>query len=149
MVFQQVDGFNAILFYTVTIFNASGTTLDSHLSTIIVGLLLVVAFTIAAFFIDLMGRRFLLMTSGALMTLSLASLGIFFYVKQFHEAAVVSIQWLPLTALLVYITGYGTGVGSLPWLIMTEIIPNPVIGKSLDLLLEVEIDIVTKTLLSN
>jgi facilitated trehalose transporter len=38
MFFQQLSGINAVIFYTLKIFEAAGSTVDKDLSTIIVGL---------------------------------------------------------------------------------------------------------------
>lgn len=47
MLFQQTTGINAIVFYTVSIFQAAGSTIDERYATIIVGAVQLV-FTIAS-----------------------------------------------------------------------------------------------------
>lgn len=42
-------GINAVVFFTVRIFEAAGTTLDSNLCSIIVGVVLLVSITVSAF----------------------------------------------------------------------------------------------------
>jgi len=55
--FQQLSGINAIMFYTVMIFNSSGSTIDSNLSAIIVGAMNFLASLMAAMVIDYTGRK--------------------------------------------------------------------------------------------
>lgn len=57
MFFQQTSGYSAVLFYTVMIFNASGSSLNSYICTIIVGGVNVVATLIACMLIDRLGRK--------------------------------------------------------------------------------------------
>lgn len=57
MFLQQASGYSAVLFYTVMIFNASGSSLDSYVCTIITGAVNVVATLIAAVLIDKLGRK--------------------------------------------------------------------------------------------
>lgn len=57
MFFQQTSGYSAVLFYTVTIFNATGSSLNSYFCTIIVGTVNVVATLIAVMLIDRLGRK--------------------------------------------------------------------------------------------
>lgn len=57
MFLQQASGYSAVLFYTVMIFNASGSSLDSYVCTIITGAVNVVATLIASVLIDKLGRK--------------------------------------------------------------------------------------------
>lgn len=50
MLFQQTTGINAIIFYTVSIFQTAGSTIDSRYATIIVGAVQLV-FTVASGFL--------------------------------------------------------------------------------------------------
>jgi facilitated trehalose transporter len=72
---QQMCGINAIIFFSVDLFNAAGTTLDSFVETIIVAVVQVVGTVLAALVIDKLGRRPLTLLSGFLMAVSAYTLG--------------------------------------------------------------------------
>lgn len=79
LVFQQVSGIDSIVFYTVSIFQASGSTIGEYESTIIVGAVQVVATGVSLVLVDSRGRRALLLVSGAVMAVSMGALGVYFY----------------------------------------------------------------------
>lgn len=81
MLIQQLSGINAVIFYTVDIFEMSGSTISGHLSTIIVGIVNLLATFVANAVIDKVGRKVLVYISSGLMVVSLLSLGSFFAVQ--------------------------------------------------------------------
>lgn len=119
MGFQQLCGINAIIFYTVDIFQAAGSSVSPWVATMVVGVVQVVASVVAFAVVDRLGRRVLLASSCALMALSLALLAAYFYPSSPLRA------WgaLPVTALSVYIFFYSWGFGPLPWFMMAELLP--------------------------
>nr|CAD7424485.1 unnamed protein product [Timema monikensis] len=121
---QQLTGINAILFYCQTIFQTSGSGLDSSVATIIVGTVMLLASTCTPFVVDSLGRRILLLFSAGGMAVSLAALGTFFNLQN-NGSDTSSIGWLPVVSLVVYIIVYSVGFGSLPWAVMGELFtPN-------------------------
>lgn len=72
-------------------------------------------------FVDKVGRKVLLFTSGILITLTLLTLGIYFRLIDTGNDAANSLGWLPLTALCIYLVGYAVGYGPLPWLLISEV----------------------------
>ncbi|CAG0891792.1 unnamed protein product [Darwinula stevensoni] len=129
MFFQQFSGINAVIFYTVDIFRAAGSTVDGYLSTIIVGLVNLASTIFANVFVDRLGRKVLMYVSGTVMTVSLAALGAFFYLKNtYGSEGVSSLGWLPLTSLVLYVIAFSFGVGPVPWLMMGEIFPSKIKG---------------------
>lgn len=119
MVFEQLSGFNAVIFYTVDIFSAAGSEIDAHLSTVIVGAVQVAATVVSSILVDKTGRRVLLIFSEVVMTVSLAGLGLFFYLQ--HRNGGVppdGLGWLPLTSLIVFIIAVAQGIGPLSWTVM-------------------------------
>lgn len=144
-VFQVICGLDPILVYTVDIFkSASGpggraAAIDEYTSTIIFGVIELVAGILAAFFVDKTGRRFLLLLSEVVMVLSLMTLGLFFYLRAGVQpasdvppsAAVIQsslLNWLPLISLSIYILAYSLGLGPVGYLLMGEILPLRVKG---------------------
>ncbi|VVC96024.1 unnamed protein product [Leptidea sinapis] len=61
--FQQFSGINAVLFYMTDIFDASGSSIESSIATIIIGAVQVLASCITPFVVDRLGRRILLLIS--------------------------------------------------------------------------------------
>lgn len=82
LVLQQISGIDAIIFFTVEIFRASGSSINEHLATIMVGLVQLVSNIAALFVVDKSGRKPLLLISAVLMCISMASMGTAFYLKQ-------------------------------------------------------------------
>ncbi|XP_041974758.1 facilitated trehalose transporter Tret1-like [Aricia agestis] len=130
MAFQQLSGINAVIFYTVKIFAMSGSSVDKHLSTIIVGVVNFLSTFIATALIDRTGRKILLYISSVTMTVTLVILGAFFYVRDSMHLDVESLGWLPLTSLMIYLLGFSLAFGPIPWLMMGEILPSKVRGEA-------------------
>lgn len=57
MLFQQLSGINAVIFYAGEIFKASGSTMDSNVSSMLIGVVNFAATFIATLVIDRFGRK--------------------------------------------------------------------------------------------
>lgn len=55
------------------------------------------------------------------MTITLITLGVFFYLQDKDPATASNIGWLPLTSLCIYIIAFALGFGPIPWLMMSEV----------------------------
>jgi len=122
LIFQQVSGIDAIIFYTVSIFHSAGSQIDDHLATILVGLVQLVANFLSLFIVDRAGRRPLLIASGFLMCVALAALGTHFHLEKHGMAEGLGL--LPLISLMVFMVGFSIGYCSIPFLLMGELIPE-------------------------
>nr|XP_033328585.1 facilitated trehalose transporter Tret1-like [Megalopta genalis] len=120
MFFQQASGVNAVIFYTVMIFEAAGSSLPPALSSILVALVQLVMSGVAALIVDRAGRKPLLMISTAVMSVSLIALGYYFRQKD-SGSDVGSLGWLPLTSLIVFMVAFSVGLGPVPWMLMGEL----------------------------
>lgn len=78
---QQLSGIDAIIFFTVEIFRSAGSSIDSHIATIIVGVVQLGSNILALFVVDKAGRKPLLIVSGFIMLVSTASMGVAFYLN--------------------------------------------------------------------
>lgn len=125
MLLQQFCGINSIIYFTVAIFDKAGSSIDKNLSTIIVGIVQLLATISSMFLVDRAGRRILLFVSGFGMAVALAALGSFFYLLEIYgEEVQDSLGWLPLASLLLFIMAYSCGYANVPFLIMGEIFPT-------------------------
>lgn len=133
MAFQQLSGINAVIFYTVQIFQMSGSTVDENLSTIIVGIMNFASTFVATALIDRVGRKILLYFSSVTLILTLVVLGTFFYVRDVLVMNVEGLKWLPLASVMIYLLGFSLGFGPIPWLMMGEILPAKIRGAAASL----------------
>jgi facilitated trehalose transporter len=122
LIFQQVSGIDAIVFYTVSIFHSAGSQLDDHLATIIVGLVRLVADFVSLFIVDHAGRKPLLIASGAVMCVALTALGTHFHLQKYGMEQ--SLGLLPVISLIVFMVGFSIGYCGIPFLLMGELIPE-------------------------
>lgn len=72
----------------------------------------------------------MLLVSTTIDALSLLTLGIYFLLKEQLGRDVSSVSWLPLVCLVVYIAAYCLGIGPLPWIVMSEVLPPNVKGSA-------------------
>ncbi|XP_025831249.1 facilitated trehalose transporter Tret1-like, partial [Agrilus planipennis] len=123
--FQQFSGINVILFYSQTIFAATGSTIPPDLSSIVIGATQIVASFITPAVVEKKGKRFLLLISGIGMGIAEGVLGYYFYLKT-AGSNVQPIFWLPVACLIVFILAYCSGFGPLPWAVCAELFTSDV-----------------------
>ncbi|XP_030766943.1 facilitated trehalose transporter Tret1-like [Sitophilus oryzae] len=119
MIFQQLSGVNAVLFYANDIFKRSGGSISPGASSILVGVVQVVATLCSTLLIDKAGRKILLILSDFVMCLALVALGLFFYFDETHDLSDYS--FIPLISIASFIVFFSIGLGPIPWMIMGEI----------------------------
>ncbi|XP_058811697.1 facilitated trehalose transporter Tret1-like [Topomyia yanbarensis] len=121
--FQQLSGINVILFYSQTIFAKTGSSLAPAISTILVGIVQVLASGATPLIVDRLGRKPILLVSAAGMCLAHGTMGLYFYMDYIKSDAVDSISWLPIFSLIFFVTVYCVGFGPLPWAVLGEMFP--------------------------
>ncbi|XP_026472581.1 facilitated trehalose transporter Tret1-like [Ctenocephalides felis] len=132
MVFQQLSGINAVIFYSVSIFKLAGSDLDPAVSSIIIAAVQVVMSLAAIGLVEKFGRKTLLMISSTVMGICLAALGYYFRVQTSGED-VTSLGWLPLSSLVLFIVAFCIAYGPIPWMVMGEIFSADVKGAACSL----------------
>ncbi|KAI9583962.1 hypothetical protein GQX74_010297 [Glossina fuscipes] len=128
MMFQQFSGINVMMFYATDVFVLAKTGLEPKISTIVVGLVQVIATFVALFLIDRSGRRTLLMISSFVMSLSTMGLGVYFFIMDRDSETALSICWFPVLCCCLFIMMYSLGMGAIPWLIMAETFAEDIKG---------------------
>jgi SP family facilitated glucose transporter-like MFS transporter 8 len=123
MIFRQLSGINAVIFYTVDIFKEAGSTLSPSMATIVVGISQVLATYVSSLLVERTGRRMLLLFSDATMAVCHVILVVYFYLKQIN-VPVKAFGWLPLLCVAIFIGVFNLGFGPLPWVMMAELVPN-------------------------
>uniref|UniRef100_A0A182WEI2 Major facilitator superfamily (MFS) profile domain-containing protein n=1 Tax=Anopheles minimus TaxID=112268 RepID=A0A182WEI2_9DIPT len=118
---QQLSGIDAVVFFTVEIFHAAGSSMDGHLATIIVGTVQVLSNGAALFVVDRAGRKPLLIMSGLIMCIAMASMGAAFHLNSIGNTC---FGYLPVVSLIVFMIGFSIGFGSIPFLLMGELFPT-------------------------
>ena len=120
--FNQLSGINAILYYSNYIFAAAGfSQLSGSLQTVLIGFMNLLATLLGMSLIDKLGRKTLLLTGAAGMTVALSGVAAVFF-TQSHQAALV---WL----LVAYIFFFAISQGAVIWVYIAEVFPNRVRAK--------------------
>jgi len=126
--FQQVTGINTVIYYAPTILQSSGLPSASTaiLATAGIGLVNVLMTVVAMWLIDRVGRRPLLLTGIAGMTVSLAVLGFVFR----HSAQNAVVAQAAVITLMAYVTFFAISLGPIFWLLIAEIFPLKIRGQA-------------------
>ncbi|KAJ0971687.1 hypothetical protein J5N97_019646 [Dioscorea zingiberensis] len=125
LVLQLLSGMNAILFYSSNIFKAAGLS-SSNIATCGIGVIQVVATGVTTWLMDKAGRRLLLIISSSGMTVSLLLVSVAFYLKDVtsEDSKFYSVlSMLSLVGLVALVISFCLGLGAIPWIIMSEILP--------------------------
>ncbi|KAL2513019.1 Sugar transporter ERD6-like 6 [Abeliophyllum distichum] len=127
---QQLTGTNGVIFYSAAIFESAGIS-SSNIATVGVGAIQVIATAISTWLVDKTGRRLLLITSSSGMAISLLVVAVAFFVKGFvsEDSSLYSILGiLSVVGVVCMIVAFSLGMGPIPWLIMSEILPIKIKG---------------------
>ncbi|KAH8314336.1 hypothetical protein KR059_002967, partial [Drosophila kikkawai] len=125
-VFQQWTGINAILFYSSSIFEDTGSGISGSLASIIIGVTQVLSTLVGVLIIDKAGRRILLLVSGLLMAVTTALMGVYFQLKESSPGSMDNFGWLPISSICIFIVFFSIGFGPVPWLVMAELFSEDV-----------------------
>lgn len=118
LLFTQLSGINAVIFYTGSIFEQTKSNITSTNATIIVGVMQVVATFTASLTVDHLGRRLLLIMSATTMCICNIGLGVYFYLLDHNYDSIGSLSWLPISSLCIYIIAFALGLGPIPWVLV-------------------------------
>ncbi|XP_022701777.1 facilitated trehalose transporter Tret1-like isoform X1 [Varroa jacobsoni] len=121
MVAQQGSAVNAVVFYAEDIFHRAGSSLSAYTCMVAFGLEQVIGAVISMSLIDSYGRRYLLLGSSFLVSISLYTMVVYFI-----ELKSPSGQWgwIPLVAMSIYAIAFAVGLGPVAWVMMGELLPQ-------------------------
>jgi len=141
---QQVTGQPSVLYFATNIFKGAGFKSSAALSSVGVGFVKLLATLFTVFRVDRYGRRVLLLSGIAMMTVALAVLGTSFLFRECSDTQVplkdckeddvrLPQGWAICTvaALMLYVSGYQVGFGPISWLMISEIFPLNIRGAAL------------------
>ncbi|XP_022940506.1 sugar transporter ERD6-like 6 isoform X2 [Cucurbita pepo subsp. pepo] len=130
LMLQQLTGINAVLFYSSTIFAAAGVK-SSNAATFGLGAVQVIATAVTTWLVDRAGRRILLIVSTAGMTFSLLIVSSVFFLKG-HTPDTSNLfgilSTLSVVGVVALVVFFSLGLGAIPWIIMSEILPINIKG---------------------
>ncbi|KAG9310116.1 general substrate transporter [Chiua virens] len=120
--FQQLCGFNTLMYYSASLFQEIGFNQPTAVGLIISGTNFL--FTLVALkWIDIVGRRRIMLWSAPGMIVGLALAAIAFYFMTEHTGNVLvtgehySQVWsaIVLLSMIIYVASYASGLGNVPW----------------------------------
>ena len=136
MFFQRFSFINAALYYGATIFRNAGIANAPLVSALSIGGVLIIATLISVIFVDIVGRKILLVISSVAMSLSSLVLGIQYLITDSicdgltgskttsgHAICQNNIGWLAVAASAVFVIAISMAWGPVPWLLMSELLP--------------------------
>lgn len=112
----QATGINGILFFLPKVLSTRGSPQLAPILTIVVGVVNFLSTFFALFLVDRSGRKPLLLIGTSIMGLSLALVGVSFYVK-------AGSVWFTFVSVSLFHVGFEIGPGCLFWIIISEIFP--------------------------
>lgn len=135
---QSFSGAACFATYMQYIFDASPAKISSVNATIICNILSLVTTLSAAYFLDKLGRRLVVMTSLAGCAFFLTCVASYFYIEQNETSIDLSnVTWIPLVGTIFYIIVFSSGLVMVPTLMLGELFPANTKMKALPVLVGV------------
>lgn len=124
-VIQQFTGINVIMYYAPRILNEAGfsTTAEQMWGTVLIGTINVLATFIAIAFVDRLGRKPIMYVGFTVMGIGMLSLGGFFHLGLGGDGANLTMSYLAVASLVVFIIGFAMSAGPIIWILCAEIFP--------------------------
>lgn len=120
-IIQQFTGMNVMMYFSPKIFEIAGFigTKNQLLSTLLVGLVNVLATLIAIISVDKLGRKPILYIGFTIMAIGMSILSLVLYIGHGH----IGHQYLSIISLLIFVAGFAMSAGPIIWIICAEIQP--------------------------
>ncbi|XP_063610356.1 facilitated trehalose transporter Tret1-like [Penaeus indicus] len=119
-ILRELGGKGAVFGYSVYMFRKAGVQLDAFYCTLFVGVARFASTCASASTLDLVGRKPLLVAAAVICAASEGVAGAFLLLE------IEGATWMPLVSMIVFVTGYGIGLGPIPWAYLGELLPTPV-----------------------
>ncbi|KAH8319051.1 hypothetical protein KR067_006030, partial [Drosophila pandora] len=123
LVFNQLCGCFTMLNYTAVIFEQAGASLQPTVAAIIVGVIQVLGNYVSTMLVERLGRKILLIVSAVGISLSQGVMATYSYC-QMKQYQVESFSWVPVVAFSFMIFVAALGLMSLPFLVISELMPQ-------------------------
>lgn len=125
--FMQICGLNSILFYLEIILRkAQCNIINPGEMVIYINLFSIGAALISMLLNDKFGRRFLMLLSSIGIVISMIMMMSHFLIIDYMDFDVSNLQWLPITAMILFTSFFSVGFNSVPSTVTSEIIPSNV-----------------------
>lgn len=123
MALNQFCGVFAMMNFTATIFNESGSTLSPNVSSIIAGTTMIIGAVLCTFLVEKAGRKMLFAISAFGISLGLGVMSLYTFATS-RGVNLTDYSWIPMAALSFVNFIYNWGVNTLPFLYVSEIVPR-------------------------
>lgn len=123
---QQCSGASSLEAYSQVIFDSGKSFISADVCGILYSFSGLAFPFICGIAVDNVGRKILFVASGLIISVALSVLGFYYYLLGVGYAGIENLAFLPLTTMLGYSLGYGIGLGALPLLYMSELMPTKV-----------------------
>lgn len=131
---QRATAKAPLIFYTKTIFEQTGSTISSTVSSISFCFVeLIVAAISAYFIIDKFGKKKLTVISVIGSIIALLTIGSYFLLKDFNSSLINSLNYLPITSLVTYNIFNSIAISFVPFCYASELFPTSVKSNALTL----------------
>ncbi|GLU04448.1 hypothetical protein SLE2022_215940 [Rubroshorea leprosula] len=130
LLLQQLCGINGVIFYSTSIFESAGIT-SSNVATFGIGAVQVITTVLATWLMDKAGRRLLLIVSSSGVTLCLLIVAVAFFLKDSvsSDSSLYGILGIiSVVGVVGMVFTFCLGMGPIPWIIMSEILPINIKG---------------------
>ncbi|KAG5887749.1 hypothetical protein JTB14_016101 [Gonioctena quinquepunctata] len=122
---QQFNGIYVTLFYSVTVFEEAGTTMDPYVTSVLLGVCRVIISCANAFLLTKFNRRPLLIFSGLGMGVTMGLSGL---ATHLLKTGNLNQSWIVVALILLYIVMSAIGLMPIPWALVAELFPIEIRG---------------------
>ncbi|CAH0766945.1 unnamed protein product [Diatraea saccharalis] len=127
---QQFCGSTAIISYAQQIFGAAEGGLGAEVSCILFGTVQLITSAISSQLVDRLGRKPLLLVSSCGVGLANIIIGAYFFMKEMNNEFIVSLKFIPIVVIPIFIFSYTIGLATVPFAITSEIFPTHIKSKA-------------------
>lgn len=127
---QQFCGSTAIISYAQQIFGAADGGMGAEESCILFGTVQLLTSAMSSQLVDRLGRKPLLLISSCGVGLANVIIGAYFFMKHNNSEYLVSLKFIPIVVIPIFIFSYTIGLATVPFAITSEIFPTNIKSKA-------------------